>query len=108
MPNADANSPCSLPQERQLLPAGRTPSSVVNSLICMASWSIGRAIFCVVLSFLPALRERRGLAIEAQWSPNSEGFPTRDSTRGFFLLSSAITAGPRQQIGARADVEGGQ
>src|SRR5215475_2438704 len=62
MPNADANCPCSLPQERQFLPAARTLSWVVNYLICMALWSIRRAIFRVALNFLPALRERRALS----------------------------------------------
>src|ERR1700730_9384934 len=82
MPNADANSPCSLPQERQLLPAARPLSWVCNYLICMALWSIGRAIFRVASNFFPALRERRAL--------------------------SATMAGPRRRIEPRADAEGGQ
>src|SRR5712671_5360852 len=41
------------------LPAARTPSWVSNYLICIALWSIGRAIFRVASNFLPALREGR-------------------------------------------------
>src|SRR6266478_4519945 len=42
------------------LPAPRTLFRVANYLICMALWSIGRAIFRVAANFLPALREGRG------------------------------------------------
>src|SRR6267378_5189625 len=44
-----------------LLPATRALLRSANYLICMASWSIGRAIFRVESNFLPALRERRAL-----------------------------------------------
>src|SRR3984893_13924595 len=46
----------------QRLPAARTLFRVANYLICMALWSIGRAIFRIASNFLPALRERRGPA----------------------------------------------
>src|ERR1700730_11524002 len=41
----------------QRLPAARTLFLVANYLICLALWSIGRAIFWVAANFLPALRE---------------------------------------------------
>src|ERR1700694_208504 len=94
MPNADANSPCSLPQERQLLPAARTLSWVVNYLICMASWSIGRAIFGVALNLLPALRERRALVIEALRSPKNQGFRDQGHHPRFFPVIISNNRGP--------------
>src|SRR6202022_3676449 len=39
------------------LPAARALLRASNYLICMALWSIGRAIFRVAANFLPALRE---------------------------------------------------
>src|SRR6266404_8519954 len=39
------------------LPAARALFSAPNYLICLALWSIGRAIFRVAANFLPALRE---------------------------------------------------
>src|SRR6266478_8098712 len=44
----------------QRLPAARTLFRAANYMICMALWSIGRAIFRVAANFLPALREERG------------------------------------------------
>src|SRR5882762_6025658 len=41
------------------LPAARTLFRVPNCLVCIALWSIGRAIFRAASNFLPALRERR-------------------------------------------------
>src|ERR1700730_10594488 len=41
------------------LPAARTLFRAANYLICMALWSIGRAMFRAASNFLPALRERR-------------------------------------------------
>ena len=41
----------------QRLPAARALFLAANYLICMALWSIGRAIFRVAANFLPALRE---------------------------------------------------
>src|SRR5882724_4369010 len=43
----------------QRLPAARTLFRVANYLICMALWSIWRAIIRIAPNFLPALRERR-------------------------------------------------
>src|SRR3984893_7622843 len=40
-----------------LLPAGRARFLAPNYLICVALWSIGRAIFGIVSNFLPVLRE---------------------------------------------------
>src|SRR5580704_9585796 len=45
------------------LPAARALFLTANYLICLTLWSIGRAIFRVAANFLPALRERRGLAL---------------------------------------------
>src|SRR6266446_3741132 len=42
------------------LPAARALFLAANYLICLALWSIGRAIFRVAANFLPALREERG------------------------------------------------
>ena len=46
------------------LPAARVLFSAANYLICMALWSIGRAIFRIAANFLPVLREgcRRSLS----------------------------------------------
>src|SRR5260370_29408630 len=41
------------------LPAAPTLFRAANYLICIALWSIGRAIFRVASNFLPALREGR-------------------------------------------------
>src|ERR1700737_726594 len=41
----------------QRLPAARPLFRAANYMICMALWSIGRAIFRVAANFLPALRE---------------------------------------------------
>src|ERR1700736_2508399 len=76
------------------LPAARTPSWVVNYLICMASWSIGRAMFRAVLNFLPALRERRALVTEALRSPNSEGFRDQRQRSRFFPVIIGNNSGP--------------
>ena len=41
------------------LPAARTLFRVPNYLVCIAFWSIGRAIFRAASNFVPALREGR-------------------------------------------------
>src|SRR6266481_8008358 len=58
------------------LPAARALFSAPNYLICLALWSIGRAIFRVAANFLPALREGRGAAL----SPLARG----EGLRGLF------------------------
>src|SRR4029077_10439972 len=60
----------------QRLPAGRTLFWAPNYLICMALWSIRRAIFRVAANFLPALREGRGRSL----SPLARG----EGLRGLF------------------------
>jgi len=76
------------------LPAGRTLAWVVNHLICMASWSIGRAIFRIVLNYLPALRERRALVIGALRSPNGEGFRDQRQYTQLFPVIISNNSGP--------------
>src|SRR6266436_2195474 len=58
------------------LPAARALFLAANYLICLALWSIGRAIFRVAANFLPALREGRGAAL----SPLARG----EGLRGLF------------------------
>jgi Uracil DNA glycosylase superfamily len=55
--NADAISPCRLPQEHQSAPCYPALVRAAYYLICIALWSIGRAIFGIVSNFLPVLRE---------------------------------------------------
>src|ERR1700730_19380714 len=61
MPDADANSPCSLPQERQTAPCCPNPIWAAKHLICIRLWSIAWTIFRIASNFLPALREGASL-----------------------------------------------
>ena len=58
--NADADSPCCLPQTAKRLPAAQAMIRVANYLIYWAFWPIGQAFFGAESNFLPALREALG------------------------------------------------
>src|SRR4249920_992279 len=60
----------------QRLPAARALFLAANYLICLALWSIGRAISRVAANFLPALREGCGPSL----SPLARG----EGLRGLF------------------------
>src|SRR6266404_5711539 len=74
------------------LPAGRVRFLAPNYLICMALWSIVRAIFGIVSNFLPVLREgvlpgrieqcaNHRQAVDPGGSGNSPGFMVRQASR---------------------------
>src|ERR1700730_5572037 len=74
------------------LPAGRALFLASNYLICVALWSIGRAIFGIVSNFLPVLREgvlpgrveqgaNHRQAVDPGASRNSPDFMLRQASR---------------------------
>src|SRR5882724_8570450 len=80
----------------QRLPAARALFLAANYLICLALWSIGRAIFGIAANFLPALREGRGPSL----SPLARGEGLSGLFRrgdGRLLLAEARSVGAVDQ-----------
>src|SRR5437899_1633088 len=80
------------------LPAARTLSWAANYLICIALWSIARAVFRAASNFLPALRERRALSAPAaadRASGRRRGRATADDAE-----ASGVFGGGRAACGA--------
>src|ERR1700682_1676143 len=91
----------------QRLPAARTLFRAANYLICIALWSIGRAIFRAAANFLPALRERRVTG----WRPDSHssGGPAfrRSSVLGAAFDPAFAPSDPHQGGGMTILAPGG-
>src|ERR1700730_270722 len=73
------------------LPAARTLSWWANYWVCMALWSIGRAIFHAASNFLPALREGRAEAgCQGRAALTSAALPCRVRALGRGLETSPM------------------
>src|ERR1700730_10858054 len=73
------------------LPAARTLSWASNCLVCMALWSIGRAILRAASNFLPALRERQAEAdCQGRAALTSAALPCRVPAPGRGLETSPM------------------
>src|SRR4029077_16982537 len=73
------------------LPAARLPFLASNYLICIALWSIGRAILRAASNFLPALREGRAEAdCQGRAALTSAALPCRVRAPGRGLETSPM------------------
>src|SRR5437016_13522731 len=84
-------SPAASLRRANRLPAARTLSWAANYPVCMALWSIGRAIFRAASNFLPALREGRAKAdCQGRAALTSAALPCRVPAPGRGLETSPM------------------